>query len=708
MKKLIAIFILVLLTSITVYSQEWCATDQMLEQYLQENPEERARIEDEMYFDSKDLKPINKSSHYVIPVVIHVIHYEGEGNISKKQILNGLEILNDDFSKQNSDTSIVRNVFKPLIADMEIEFRLAELDPNGNCTEGINRINSHLSIDKRNEPKGLIQWDPDSYLNVWIVNSIEGGGGIGGFAQFPFSGSASTYGLVVRADEWGNIELGTQGSFAGRAVSHEVGHCLNLFHPFQSGCGSNCASSGDGVCDTPPQASSNNNSCNHSFNTCSNDANGGSSSNINPYNSDVPDQLENIMGYGVGCQVMFTEGQKVRVYNTIASSQRLSSLVSSSNLTQTGTSDNHVSQTCTPRAEIIDDSQKLLCLGSSVTFEENSYGGSITSYSWTFAGGTPSTSSDPTPTVTYSSAGTYDVTLTVSNSSGSNSITLEDYIVVADTSSAMYSTVNYEEDFENKSKFENEWMVNSSHEEPEWEHANFASYEGNGSVWVNNFAAKLNGSDFQLISPTFNFTRVIKPEISFEVSYSRVESSDNDKLKLHFSDDCGQNWFNVYSVNPSFFAFDNTLRNSNFLPSSKNEWVTITIPGQFIPSRFKNSDRVRVMIEVENGGGNNFFIDNFRIKGEPVGLAKKNRINNSFTVFPNPTKGDVTINIVEKFDQAEVFIHDIMGKRVKEVYKGSLGKEYIQHVDLGNLSPGVYFITLQTTKGKESKKIIVQ
>ena len=49
---------------------------------------------------------------YKIPVVFHVIHRDGIENISKAQILNGLEVLNRDFRKKNSDTNSVQLKFK--------------------------------------------------------------------------------------------------------------------------------------------------------------------------------------------------------------------------------------------------------------------------------------------------------------------------------------------------------------------------------------------------------------------------------------------------------------------------------------------------------------------------------------------------------------------------------------------------------------------
>lgn len=54
------------------------------------------------------------------------------------------------------------------------------------------------------------------------------------------------------------------------------------------------------------------------------------------------------------------------------------------------------------------------CVGSTFNFTNESTGG-IVSYDWTFENGTPATSSDPNPVVTFNSAGTHAVSLTVTD-----------------------------------------------------------------------------------------------------------------------------------------------------------------------------------------------------------------------------------------------------------------------------------------------------
>jgi PKD repeat protein len=70
-----------------------------------------------------------------------------------------------------------------------------------------------------------------------------------------------------------------------------------------------------------------------------------------------------------------------------------------------------------------------LCEDGQVQFTDNSTGGP-TSWSWTFEGGTPETSTEQNPLITYNTAGIYDVTLVAGDASGSSSVTKNEYVTV--------------------------------------------------------------------------------------------------------------------------------------------------------------------------------------------------------------------------------------------------------------------------------------
>lgn len=82
-----------------------------------------------------------------------------------------------------------------------------------------------------------------------------------------------------------------------------------------------------------------------------------------------------------------------------------------------------------------------LCEGNTVAFTDQS-SNTPTSWSWTFTGGTPASSSSQNPTVTYNTAGTYTVRLIATNASGSDTITKTGYITVNAVPTTTTSSTN--------------------------------------------------------------------------------------------------------------------------------------------------------------------------------------------------------------------------------------------------------------------------
>ena len=86
----------------------------------------------------------------------------------------------------------------------------------------------------------------------------------------------------------------------------------------------------------------------------------------------------------------------------------------------------------TPPVASYTSSTSTICAGSTITYTNTSTG-SPTSYSWSFPGGTPSTSTSANPVVTYATAGTYSVSMTATNGAGSNTVTQTNSVTVNPT-----------------------------------------------------------------------------------------------------------------------------------------------------------------------------------------------------------------------------------------------------------------------------------
>ncbi|NCZ94402.1 MAG: T9SS C-terminal target domain-containing protein [Flavobacteriia bacterium] len=321
-----------------------CGADEQLAWEMQNNPRRAALLaETEAIMEAQMTQDASgaESVVHIIPVVFHVMWYDQSDNISEAQLQDAIDILNEDMRRMNPDTGLLRAIFKPVAADMEVEFRIAKKDPNGRCTNGVTRTQTNLSLAANNNVKSLIGWDNTKYLNIWVVRQINLSGTSPGsitlgYSAFPYNGIPLTQdGIVIRHDNLGSI--GTSAGTRHRTLTHEVGHYLNLYHTFQGGC-----SQGDNCYDTPPVSSSSNGCNNSTQNTCSND------------NPDLPDMVENYMDYSDdNCMNTFTQNQKSRAKSVLNSLNLRGNLCTSGNLAFTGVDGNPVN--CAPVADFTVD-----------------------------------------------------------------------------------------------------------------------------------------------------------------------------------------------------------------------------------------------------------------------------------------------------------------------------------------------------------------
>lgn len=613
MKKLFLLIISVSF-SITAFTQDpihfdktpsWCGTDAFTEEYFEQNPGAREAFMEKMeaVYQHRDQLQAKRSGDaiepFVIPVVVHVIHDNGTGNISLEQVQDAIDLLNEDYGRTNEDADQTRAEFQPIATPAPFEFRLAKLDPTGSPTDGVVRINDPSNTyNVRNEPKGVSYWNSRNYFNIWIVNSIRsssgGGGTVLGFAQFPGTGSWSTYGLVMRHDQFGRI--GTSRA-DGRTLTHEVGHCLGLYHTFQSGCGSDCSSSGDRVCDTPPVSTSTW-SCSFTQNTCSNDNRGisfTSEGDTLRLTSDYPDQIENYMSYD-DCQNMFSKGQVDVMVSVMSQFSRLITLSSDDNLDNTGVGLLYEAN--------FEADRKVVCAGQSVNYKDLSFYGQNL-WSWTLTGAEPSNPGIANPTVTYNEPGIYGARLSVSNGQDIRNKNRDDFIVVSPTRGYFN---DFTQDFEDGIFPSSKWIADEENEDGvTWESTSVAA-SGSKAIKLANFNADANNTDY-LYTAGYDLAPYSSATLKFKYAYAnQVSTSNSDRLIISYSKDCGETWDNFWNVGNGNLATASDVNGTEFVPTA-NDWVEVSRP--LLNDML--SEGLILRFTFLSGGGNNLYIDDFDI-----------------------------------------------------------------------------------------------
>lgn len=615
----------------------------------------------------------------VIPVVFHIIHQNGVENISDEQVDDAIRVANLDFNKANTDWPIVRPEFLDIVADVGVEFRLARKDPQGNCTRGITRTVSPLTHVGDQEMKELIQWPPTRYLNVWVCAYANGAAG---YAVYPATAANSPQrdGIVLRHDYVGSI--GTGSVSRSRTFTHEIGHWANLRHVWGNsndpGLPENCGMD-DNVADTPNSIG---------WTTCL--LSGASCGE--PLNN-----VENYMEYS-GCRRMFTNGQGARMLAALNSSVAgRNQLWSASNLLSTGVSTEP--ELC---AAAFQSTTRTICAGGTVTFTDHSYHG-VTTRSWSFPGGEPATSEEASVTVTYPSAGTYAVSLSVGD--GSNTLTLDqpEHIVVFPDPG---SPPPISEGFESVALLEApDWVVANPDGDNTFAITGAAAHSGTQCVRIVN-TAPMDGRKDDLYSAPYDLHDADQITVSFRYAYAQRDASNDDRLRVYVSNNCGISW-----------SMRRQLRGASDLNTAGSPVGAAFSPGpgqwaQAVLTNINASYHVsdfRLRFEFESDGGNNLYIDDININGQPVGVDGPTSGGAGLAVFPNPAKDRIELRYDHTGGPVVTDVLDLTGRIVVQGPRIMLGGG-VQHslLPIDQLPGGAYFVRLHTAQGMRVARFVVE
>ncbi|MEO6883671.1 MAG: PKD domain-containing protein, partial [Bacteroidia bacterium] len=244
-----------------------------------------------------------------------------------------------------------------------------------------------------------------------------------------------------------------------------------------------------------------------------------------------------------------------------------------------------------------------ICPGTTVNFTDLS-GYNPTSWSWTFSGGTPGTSTVQNPSVIYNTAGSYNATLTATNSNGSNAMTKTAYINVSGPQALPLS-----EGFEGATFPPANWGLNAY---PfEWQHNTTVGHNSTKCAEFDNTDTNAVGTRSYMLTPKYNFASLSSAKLFFDVAYTPYDKHYSDSLAVYISKDCGQTYTQLYLKGgltlSTTGAYDST---GAFVPTN-TQWRTDTIS----LNAYVGQPSILIKFENRPGYGQALYLDNVNITG---------------------------------------------------------------------------------------------
>ena len=649
---------------------------------------------------------------YIIPVVVHVIH-NGEAiglgtNISDARIISQIKVLNEDYSRTNADTSSTRPIFKPVAANCNIQFQLAQTDPDGFPTSGIVRIKGSKKnwneVTDNELLKSQSYWNSSQYLNIWVCNFSSNS--LLGYSQYPESSlpglqetenkNVLTDGVVIKYNAFGTFNS-TSPFNLGRTTTHEVGHYLGLRHTW----GDVDSCKGTDYCDDTPNLPGSSDGCPLSKKSC---------------DKNTLAMIENYMDYtNDACMNLFTNDQKARMRIVLENSPRRLSLLTSPglqppNLTANDAGIKYVISPgnlnyCQPQIPIkfvLKNYGNNNLLSATIGYSIDNDAASTFNWSGNLAPSATDTITLGSPAFSLGEH-TFRIYSTLPNNQ-TDSKTYNDTLTLSFTI-IKYSTLPFLENFNNGTFPPSGWEISNPDLQTTW-----TDTLALGTLSTNNLAAYINFYNYDnirgaeqdvLFSSNYDFSKTTFATLQFNLSYIQYLYSDktksNDGLAVLISTDCGNTYNDVLFEKYGSDLATSQADSTEWSPKGLSDWRAEQIDlGSYI-----GKPNVSFAFVGVNDYGNNLYLDDVQVllvTGTEIPIENPSIIN----IFPNPSNGDFNISIDLKLSQnVEIQINDALGKNV---YSQSL--KNINNYNLNcrgiSLMPGMYFVTV---KGKNFQKI---
>ncbi|MCC6372410.1 MAG: hypothetical protein IT236_15505, partial [Bacteroidia bacterium] len=171
---------------------------------------------------------------------------------------------------------------------------------------------------------------------------------------------------------------------------------------------------------------------------------------------------------------------------------------------------------------------------------------------------------------------------------------------------------------------------------------------GTGAYNLSSFSTKYNfygntviGDQDELVLPPISLLGTATPELDFDIAYVQRVATNNDKLEVFASDNCGATWTSIWSQAGANMTTMNPVTYAYVPGANITDWRT----EQILLNNF-NSASVLVKFVTTSDNGNNLYLDNINLfQSAPTGVAKNKSATFQALVFPNPANNNDTVLI---------------------------------------------------------------
>jgi len=329
-----------------------------------------------------------------------------------------------------------------------------------------------------------------------------------------------------------------------------------------------------------------------------------------------------------------------------------------------------------------------------VNFNNTSSGAQ--SYSWNFGDG--GTSTQASPSHTYTVAGNYTVTLVATGCGGSSTNTYTQAVSIG----SVGATLPLTEGFEGLTAIPSGWSLYNPDADAAWEINSTVAKTGTKCMGFNNCdgdgATDMTGRVDRVYTKNYNFSGASTAAMTFDVAYALLTYQGTpypDQLKVNVSTDCGTTWTTLYNKSGSTLASapGYTSIATCWVPSGASQWRNDNIN----LNAYAGQANVMFAFENTSNWGTWVYIDNINITGT-TGIAMNQA--EGVSIYPNPAHNNFNVKADENISSVRVI--DMLGKTVMLNYP----EEKHAQVDITSLPAGIYFVKVSAGQAQKLIKLV--